>query len=759
MVAVAARDGLRKIGLNELRLLPYPDATARRDTMKRSQFLPTLALSLLAALPLPAAEPDTSRGDKMLADYFRRETRLLAERCLAEVKTLEDWIARRGQYRKQLLEMLGLEPLPPRTELKPVITGKVEREEFVVEKLHFQSMPGLYVTGNMYLPKKIERPLPTILYVCGHAVVKKDGVSFGNKAGYQHHGAWFARNGYACLTIDTLQLGEIEGLHHGTYGVRRKQATPAKEGGKDSTAKAVFDQMWWWNCRGYTPAGVEAWNCVRALDYLETRKEVDAERIGVTGRSGGGAYSWWIAAIDERIKAAVPVAGITDLENHVVDGCVEGHCDCMYMLNTYRWDYAQVAALVAPRPLLISNTDKDSIFPLEGVVRLHRKVRDIYRLYGKDGNLGLNITEGPHKDTQELQTHAFVWFNRFLKGESMPIEKPAKKFFEPEQLKVFGSSTVDLPSDERNTTIHNTFVPLADVKVPADAKEWAAQRDAMMSALKEKVFRGWPSEPGPLDVKQVFSVARNGMRFSAYDFTSQEPFRLRLYVKHPEGLKKFQHVILNAAGEKSWEDFVRVSFQDGFREELREELAMLSEPPAEAADPAFRKLLQSAFRRYDGALAHVAPRGVGLTAWNPSERKQTQIRRRFMLLGQTLDAMRVYDVCRAAEALRSLEGLKSAPLWLQGRGEMGGIALYASLFTPDVRRVELPQLNKSHHDGPDFLNVLRYLDTPQTVALAAERSQVRIYQDPAGWAYPLAVAKTLKWDDKRLVFGEIKKAK
>ena len=116
--------------------------------------------------------------------------------------------------------------------------------------------------------------------------------------------------------------------------------------------------------RGYTPAGVEAWNCIRALDYLQSRKEVDGERIGVTGRSGGGAYSWWIAAIDERIKAAVPVAGITDLENHVVDGCVEGHCDCMYMVNTYRWDYAQVAALVAPRPLLLDQHGQGRHFSL-----------------------------------------------------------------------------------------------------------------------------------------------------------------------------------------------------------------------------------------------------------------------------------------------------------------------------------------------------------------------------------------------------------
>ena len=125
-----------------------------------------------------------------------------------------------------------------------------------------------------------------------------------------------------------MQLGEIEGIHHGTYR----------------------EKMWWWNSRGYSSAGAEAWNCIRALDYLQSRKEVDPDRLGVTGRSGGGAYSWWIATLDERIKAAAPVAGITDLQNHVVDGVVEGHCDCMYQVNTYRWDYDHLAAMVAPAP-------------------------------------------------------------------------------------------------------------------------------------------------------------------------------------------------------------------------------------------------------------------------------------------------------------------------------------------------------------------------------------------------------------------------
>ncbi|MCL4191382.1 MAG: acetylxylan esterase, partial [Thermoguttaceae bacterium] len=214
---------------------------------------------------------DAGRGDRMLAAYFADETARLAERCLADIESIEDWEANKAQYRRQLLDMLSLDPLPDRTDLKATITGRIERDDIVVENLHFQSRPGLYVTGNLYLPREREGRIPAILYVCGHGGVKKDGVSYGNKATYQHHGVWFARHGYACLMIDTLQLGEIEGIHHGTYRYG----------------------MWWWANRGYTPAGVEAWNCIRALDYLQTRKEIDPERFGVTGRSGGGAYSWW----------------------------------------------------------------------------------------------------------------------------------------------------------------------------------------------------------------------------------------------------------------------------------------------------------------------------------------------------------------------------------------------------------------------------------------------------------------------------------
>src|SRR5262249_50799347 len=140
-----------------------------------------LALLLLVAAAGFADEPppDTSRGDRLLDAYFRRESRRLADAWLADVRTRADWQAKRPEYRRQFLEMMGLWPLPPRTDLRPVVTGTIDQGTFTIEKLHFQSLPGLYVTANLYLPKKAAGPAPAVLYVCGHGATIVDNVSYG----------------------------------------------------------------------------------------------------------------------------------------------------------------------------------------------------------------------------------------------------------------------------------------------------------------------------------------------------------------------------------------------------------------------------------------------------------------------------------------------------------------------------------------------------------------------------------------------------
>lgn len=667
----------------------------------------------LAADPTP-----TTPGDTMLAKYFDEQvTEIERTQKLPAPTSLAEWEKTRQQWRNELFDMLGLDPLPERTPLQAVTTGTVTGDGFIVENVHFQSRPGLYVTANFYRPTNVEKPLPAILYGCGHSNVKaKDGGSLGNKTYYQHHGEWFARHGYVCLVLDTVQLGEIRGEHHGTYSLGR----------------------WWWFSRGYTPAGVEARAGIRGLDYLESRPEVDRTRIGMTGRSGGGAYSWWVAALDDRIKVVAPTAGITTLRNYVVDGAIEGHCDCMFMVNTRRWDYDRVAALIAPRPLLICNTDKDTIFPLDGVMTLYTHVRALYKSLGVEKNIGLQIAEGPHQDTQALNTGAFAWFERFLKGADPMalLDEPARKLLDPEVLRVFK----ELPKDEINTKIDATFVPAASpIPVPADPAAFAKASADWMMALREEVFAAWPAQAPAPDAREVATAERVGLSFRAWEFTSQEPWRLPLYVVHRAGLQpgEIEQVELIVLGEDEWPGFAKMMslpFPALFPEGEREEIS--------AQHPMTIELLAERLKKSNIALAFTAPRGIGPTAWTKNEKKAPHLLRRFYLLGQTLDGMRVWDIRRAIAALRE-RGFRQ-PLQLGAARVMAGNVLYASLFEEGISGLQLRGLPTSHMIAPIYLNVLRHLDVEQAVAMAASRTKVQIVtEDENAWTWPVKTAARL----------------
>ena len=684
-----------------------------------------------AGCKLPASGGGRRGGGPRAHRVFQVGDGRAGGRLLTELGTREEWPARREACRAQLLEMLGLSPLPERGDLRARVTGRLDQEDFAVERLHFESSPGLYVTGSLYLPKGLDQPAPAILYVCGHGASIQDGVSYGNKVSYHHHGVWFARAGYVCLMIDTLQLGEIQGVHHGTHRLG----------------------AWWWNSRGYTPAGVETWNGIRALDYLETRPEVDATRIGMTGRSGGGAYTWFVSAVDERVRVAAPVAGITDLENHVIDGTVAGHCDCMFMVNTYRWDYPQLAALVAPRPLLIANSDKDSIFPLEGVLRVHRQVRGVYDLLGASTNLGLLITEGPHKDTQDLQVPVFRWFNRFLKSDESPIERAAVKVLSPEQLKVFDI----LPADEINTRIQEQFVPMAKVPaVPGSAVEWTAQREEWLRLLRERTFGGWPEVVDEVEPRRTLEVVRQGVRLEAYTFESQPGVELTLFVARRSRLKQPRELEFNVLGEQAWAEWMR-GMGPVFGEDLEvlpglEAVGTAAETTAESGpEPGWFNHLRERLAGESRAVAWLAPRGIGPTAWTQAEREVVQIRRRFMLLGQTLDGMRVWDIRRGLAVLREVRAYRESAIHLRGEGAMGVNLLLAGVFEPGWERLELVGIPSTFRDGPDYLNILRFIELPQAVAMAAEHGRVRLVGVGAGDGdYVRAVTERLGWGEERI---------
>ncbi|MCL4853128.1 MAG: acetylxylan esterase, partial [Bryobacteraceae bacterium] len=181
----------------------------------------------------------------------------------------------------------------------------LDKGSYVIENIAFESVPKFYVTANLYLPKNRPGKAPAVIYVCGHAMEPH-----GSKAAYQRHGISLAKNGYAAMIIDPIQIAEAFGVHHGIHS----------------------QEMYDWYSRGYTPAGVEVWNAMRAIDYLETRPEIDADRIGMTGRSGGAAMTWFTAAVDPRVKVAAPVMGISTYAANVRLNTQRGHCDCMFTI-------------------------------------------------------------------------------------------------------------------------------------------------------------------------------------------------------------------------------------------------------------------------------------------------------------------------------------------------------------------------------------------------------------------------------------------
>ncbi|MBY0227751.1 MAG: prolyl oligopeptidase family serine peptidase [Gemmataceae bacterium] len=648
---------------------------------------------MLMLLILSAAPPVMpSVGDRMLLRYFRAQADALGKKPV-EAPTKE--------LRRRFMEMMGLDPLPARTALKAVVAGMVRTAHCRVERIHFQSMPGLYVTANLWLPMKAEGKLPTVLYLCGHAEVLVDGVSCGNKTAYQHHGAWLAENGYACLMVDTLQLGEARGLHHGTHRFG----------------------MWWWQALGYTPAGIELWNAMRAIDYLETRPEVDAKRLGVTGRSGGGAGSWWVMAADERVACGVPVAGLADLRAHLSEGypgkyregVVAGHCDCMYFVNAHRWDFGQVIALCAPRPVMLGNSDADAIFPVAGY---RRPAESAKRLFPA-GRFVLLETKGGHKDTPELREGAFRWLNRHLKGDEGKIEQPARERVRPQELKVFK----EIPRDAINDIVHERFLRPARIGIPesaAVAREWwKGKAPRLKRELAEKVFAGWPAKPPALGAKLAGETVAHGLRLRAVDFLSEDEVPLRAWLLTAEKAKPVEEVVIEVCDETGWAKW---------SEDLGASFAPVGAGPGKKL-----RQLAATLSAYPLAFGIVAPRGVGPTRWSAAL-GEAHIRRRFALIGQTLDGQRVWDARRALAAFDAFADFKKAKRTLEGTGPMAGVALYAALFEPGVSKVEMRRPT-THRAGPTFLNVLRVLDLPQAAALA--ECEVRIEGDAKDWTWPL----------------------
>jgi len=606
----------------------------------------------------------------MATNQLRRVAAEISVRSLNEVGSVEEWKGRKRELRAQLMEMLGLGSLPKRTAIRATITGTLERVGYRIEKVVFQSMPGLYVTGNFYAPHGEGKRWPTILYLCGHAPHP-----LGAKFNYQDRAAWFASHGYACLILDSLEFGEVPGIHHGLHDLN----------------------MWRWLSLGYTPAGTEVWNGIRALDYLETRPEVDAKRIGVTGISGGGAITWYLAAVDERVAVATPVCSTYTFGSQAEHWRAWGQCDCIYFHNTYGIDFPAVAALIAPRPLLMISGRKDDDFPPDGYHAVFERSKKVFELYGAGDRVREFDDDVGHSDPPQFLREARQWMQRWLQNDMtpLPLETNSVARETARDLACFKQ----LPTDSLNDQVHDFLTQPVRIAKPKSYAAWARRRTEIISQLDQKVFRWFPKEKTPFETHISLNEGGWAARYGNYkevSFQTEAGVRVRAQLLTPKAGATIAPLLIyvKRAGDS-------IYFMD-----LDELLPVLGHASVLILNPRFT----------EGSVGADQYRDIQMTAaWT----------------GRTIAAMQVWDVSRGIEWALSEEKLAPSEISIFGRGEMGIVNLYAAVRDERITRVILDDAPASHWQGPALLNVLRVTDLPEVAGLLAPRKLVLLRSFPA----------------------------
>jgi dienelactone hydrolase len=313
------------------------------------------------------------------------------------------WEKERKQVRTQVWELLG--KLPPRANTPKVQTvSREDRGNYIVEKFQFDNGAGSTVPGYIVLPKKSSAKSPAILYCHWHGGEYDLGKEelFQSKHTAEEPGPAFAKRGYVVIAVDAYCFGERNGRG------------PTAEKGRDGELSASKFNLW----VGRTLWGMILRDDLMALDYLASRPEVDAERIGVMGMSMGATRAWWLLALDERIKTGVPICCLTRYQNLIENGLLKSHGIYYYVPNILNhFDTEAIVALIAPRPVLFLDGDQDQTSPVDGIHVIEAAVRPVYKLYGKESDFESVVYPGQgHLYTPEMWKKTLDWMDKNLKS-------------------------------------------------------------------------------------------------------------------------------------------------------------------------------------------------------------------------------------------------------------------------------------------------------------------------------------------------------
>lgn len=571
----------------------------------------------------------------------------------ADLDEAQEWQRLR---RRSVLQQWGLEPLLGQLGSEPesTVTGVTECETHRIERLWFRSLDGLVVTGNLYVPHSLTKKAPAILYLCGHSPIQK--------VHYQDHARRFAQLGFVTLIVDTVQYSEIPGHHRGTYN------------------EGAFH----WISRGYSPAAVEAWNAMRAIDLLVARDDVDPSRIGVTGHSGGGVVSWWVAAVDPRVKAIASSSGTGGEVSHIRDHTLDGHCDCYFPSMTDGSAHLEMYALVVPRPVLIVAPQLDKVYNPASVDATFQQLRPLYDNYGQSQAVRLLPIDAGHRYTPESRREIFAWMLTHVAGQPTradDVEDVDDVRHDASDLHVF--SPGQQPPANSNDTVADWFLAPS----PRSNDLHQVQRE-----IRQVCLGFTPPGPPSPEPRVVRSYERDDAILRDFTFTPERGWQLKGIISQP------------LAGP------------------AQDPLPVLLRSPSDNGARWWTKTLQRFPASEGWAILDV--RGTGDTAWHPS--LTWHLRRAAAVLGRSIASMRIWDVLCGVETVCQLTQRET--ITLRAEGDLTVPALFAAVLDRRVVQVETiglpPTLDSptdpdGQSDVVEIPHALRITDIPQLLELVS----------------------------------------
>lgn len=322
--------------------------------------------------------PRIPEDARLIADRHR-DTRFAATKFASKEAVLQ----RREELRENLLMAAGLYPLPEKTPLNPRYELVGEYEGYTVKKIMFESRPGFWSTGNLYLPHPLPKKAPAILNVIGHWAEQR--IHRSKEADYPQQLANFARMGFICLATDMIGTVDSRRISH-EYGKGEKEL---------------------WCSNGL---GVQLWNNIRALDLLCDMPEVDAERIGCTGASGGGSQTLFLALADDRVKAMAPI--------NMISLSFQGGCPCENAPGLRReTNNGEMCAVLAPRPLFLAGSTGD--WTREQETAEVPAMWEAYRLFGAEDKVEHYFQVADHQYNHKTRRRVYSFFARHLMGKEL----------------------------------------------------------------------------------------------------------------------------------------------------------------------------------------------------------------------------------------------------------------------------------------------------------------------------------------------------